>query len=453
MIGGTLAEVASWLEGCLRGADVSYSGVATDSREVTPGSLFVALRGERFDAHQFLPQVMEAGAAGAIVSQPAADLPLPQIQVQNTRVALGRLAAAWRARSSVQLFAITGSNGKTTVKEMLAAILHARGPVLATRGNLNNDIGVPLTLFGLGAEHRSAVIEMGCSAPGEIAYLTALARPDVALINNAGPAHLQGFGTVAAVARGKGEIFQGLAEGGVAVFNGDDPYAPLWRSLAGAHHCLAFGLSAGCQLRGELLPGPGNRFLVQAGAASVQIEIPLPGRHNVMNALAAAAAAWAAGVGLEAVRGGLTRVAAVPGRLQLRSGLGGCQLLDDSYNANPGSLLAAMQTLVSLGGRSWLVLGDMAELGDDAHARHAEAGREARRLGIERLYSLGPMSADAARSFDGGVHGHSELEPLLASLRHDLRADGVGVHVLVKGSRSARMERVVNALAVSGARG
>jgi len=449
VIAGTLVEAAGWTEGRLRGADAAYSGVGTDSRAISPGSLYVALRGERFDAHDFLPQVMAAGAAGAVVSR-GAELPLPQIEVEDTRLALGRLAAAWRAKLGVQVIAVTGSNGKTTVKEMLAAILGAQGPVLATRGNLNNDIGVPLTLLGLGFEHRSAIVEMGCSAPGEIAYLTAIVRPAVAVINNAGPAHLDGFGTVAAVARGKGEILQGLAESGVAVFNGDDPYASLWRSLAGARRSLSFGLGASCEVRGELLQGPGNRFSVHAGADSVQVDLPLPGRHNVMNALAAAAAAWAAGLSLEAVSAGLARVAGVPGRLQLRPGLGGSQLIDDSYNANPVSLRAAMQTLAGLGGRGWLVLGDMAELGEDAIALHAQAGLEACRLGLERLYALGPMSAEAAQAFDGGVRRYAELEPLVASLRDDLQRAGAGVHVLVKGSRSARMERVVSVLAAAG---
>jgi UDP-N-acetylmuramoyl-tripeptide--D-alanyl-D-alanine ligase len=445
MISGTLAEAARWSQAQLLGADGRYRGLSTDTRSLAAGALFVALRGEHFDAHDFLPEVARCGAAGALVSR-ACEAPLPQLRVTDTRAALGALATAWRRTLKTQLIAITGSNGKTTVKEMLAAILSARGPVLATRGNRNNEIGVPLTLCELAQEHRAAVVEMGCSAPGEIAYLSAMAGPEVALINNAGPAHLEGFGSVERVAQGKGEIFSGLDPAGTAVFNGDDPYAPLWRQLAGDRRPLAFGFGAHCEVRGETLPGPGNRMRVHVGSQCVELVLPLSGRHNVMNALAAAAAGWAAGESLETVARGLERVTPVPGRLQQRPGLAGSTLVDDSYNANPASLLAAMQSLAAGGGRYWLVLGDMAELGEAAPAMHTQAGRDARDLGFERLYAVGPLSAEAAAAFDGGARHHRDLSSLLVSLQCDLAETGAGVCVLVKGSRSARMERVVAAL-------
>jgi len=452
MIAGALAEAADWVGGTLTGANAPYTGVSTDTRALSPGTLFVALRGERFDAHDFLPAVAAAGAAAAVVSRAeAAGVPL--IRVADTRLALGALAARWRAALDTPLVAVTGSNGKTTVKEMLAAILAARGPVLATRGNYNNDIGVPLTLFGLAREHRAAVVEMGANLPGEIGYLSALARPQVALVNNAGPAHLEGFGSMEGVARTKGEIYSGLRAEGVAVLNGDDHFAPLWRRLAGDRRTVSFGLGKHCEVRGEPLPGAGNRFLLHLAAESIQIDLPLAGRHNLMNALAAAAAAWALGESLETVRAGLQQVAPVPGRLQPRQGVAGSLLIDDSYNANPASLTAAMESLVAGGGRCWLVLGDMAELGPGAPALHAEAGRDARRLGFERLYAIGTLSAEAVASFgDGGRH-YPELEALLAALQQDLASVEAGVKVLIKGSRSARMERVVAALGAGGGKG
>ncbi len=337
---------------------------------------------------------------------------------------------------------------KTTVKEMVAAILGCCGRVLATRGNLNNDIGVPLTLLRLDGGEDYAVIEMGANHPGEIAYLSGLVRPDVAIVNNAGPCHLEGFGDLDGVARAKGEIFQGLAAGGTAVINADDPYASLWRRLAGERRVLSFGLGADADIRGRRLSGEaGNAFTLEHPGGSVEVRLALPGEHNVRNALAAAAASLAVGADPRAVATGLRSLQGVGGRLQQRRGLHGCTLVDDTYNANPASLDAALAAVAGAQGEKWLVLGDMAELGAHAAALHAGAGERARQAGFTRLHALGSLARHAAESFGaGGIH-HGNPEALVRTLRADLaRAPAAPVVVLVKGSRSMRLERVVQAL-------
>ena len=293
-----LYEAAGLLDGEATGADVAFTAVSTDSRQLSAGALFVALTGPNFDGHDFIAVARERGAVAALVSRPVAD-PLPQLRVADTRLALGQLAAAWRSRFTGPLIALTGSNGKTTLKEMIAAILRVRGPTLATEGNLNNDIGVPLTLLRLNGEHACAVIEMGANHPGEIAYLTDLARPDVAIINNAGPCHLEGFGDLAGVARAKGEIFQGLRPNGVAVINRDDEYADYWVGLNPGRRIVDCGLDRPAAVRGEILDSASNRFRLSVDGGEIAIQLPLPGRHNVRNALAAAAAALAVGATLD----------------------------------------------------------------------------------------------------------------------------------------------------------
>jgi UDP-N-acetylmuramoyl-tripeptide--D-alanyl-D-alanine ligase len=445
-----LREAATVMKGELEGADRAFRGCSTDSRTIKSGELFIALRGERFDGHEFLAAAAGAGAGGALVDRnvPAAALPL--IRVDDTLAAMGRLAADWRGRFRAPLLAITGSNGKTTVKEMLAAILARRAPVLATRGNLNNEIGVPLTLFGLGAEHRFAVLEMGANHPGEIRRLTNIARPDVAVITQCAPAHLEGFGSVEGVARAKAEIYEGLAAGGAAILNADDAYCALWRDLGAARRQISFGLSAPADVTAEdiaPLAGGGFGFRLRTPRGGIGVQLPLPGRHNVVNALAAAACCEAIDTPLADVAAGLGDVHPVKGRLERKPGVASATILDDTYNANPASLRAALDVLSGMPGRHWLVLGDMGELGEAAPALHRGAGELARETGAERLFALGALSSEAVAGFGAGAYHYGSVADLVEAVKRDLRPDVV---VLVKGSRAMQMERVVDALAGKG---
>ena len=446
----TLAEFARACGGTLRGLDAPYTDVVTDSRTLKRGQLFVALRGPNFDGHDFVGAARQAGAAGALVSAPQ-PLPLPQVLVIDTQAALERAARTWRAQFRGPVVGVGGSNGKTTTKEMTAAILGQLGPCLATRGNLNNHIGVPLTLLGLTAEHRCAVIEMGANRPGEIALLAALARPSVGLITNAGAEHLLGFGTLEGVARAEGEMVSGLTPAATAVLNADDEFFTLWRGSTAAR-IVTFGLKAAAdfsasEIRSQVdAAGFQTHFRLHAPQGSTAIRLSLGGTHNVTNALAAAAAATSAGASLAEVAAGLAAVRAVPGRLQFRQTAGGAWLTDDAYNANPSSVRAAIEVLMGLEGRKWLVLGDMGELGPTAEQAHAAIGEFARGAGIERLYATGPLMALAVQSFGAGAQWFSDVPQLAAHLKSALTADGAAVRVLVKGSRFNRLERVVQAL-------
>ncbi len=444
-----LREAANALDGECSGDDAAFTAVSTDTRQLSPGALFVALTGPNFDGHDFVAVARERGACAALVSRPVDD-PLPQMRVADTRLALGRLAATWRTRFRRPLIALTGSNGKTTLKEMIAAILRVRGPALATEGNLNNDIGVPLTLLRLNGEQAYAVIEMGANHPGEIAYLTDLARPDVAIINNAGPCHLEGFGDVAGVARSKGEIFQGLGPNGVAIINRDDPYADDWIALNPGRRIVDFGLDAPAAVSGQVLEATTNHFRLMTEDGQIEICLPVPGRHNIRNALAAAAAALTVGATLDEVCQGLESLRGVGGRMQRLPGRHGGAVIHDAYNANPASLAAALQAVGTEPGRKWLVLGDMRELGPAADELHARSGQEARRAGFERLYALGEHSRAAIQAFgDDGEH-FATVEALAAALDSALQNSSEPPLVLVKGSRGMRMERIVAALAAPG---
>lgn len=447
----TLRQAAAALGAKTSGADAAFASVGTDSRTAGPGELFVALKGERFDGHQFIGRAAEQGAAAAMADKAeggrlkAALGDFPLLLVDDTRLALGALAAFWRARfDGLKLAAVTGSNGKTTVKEMLAAILRAAAGedrVLVTQGNLNNDIGMPLTLLRLRAQHRFAVIEMGMNHPGEIAYLTGIAKPDVALVNNAQAAHLEGLGSVEAVARAKGEIFQGLKAGGVAVVNADDAFAPLWRELAGGHRVIDFGLENPAQVSADYrLLAFGSELKMRTPQGSADAILRVPGLHNVRNALAATAAAVALGIGLEAIAAGLGEFAGVKGRLQKKAGQHGAMLIDDSYNANPASVGAAIAVLAAAPGKKVLVLGDMGELGAGAEMLHEQIGVQAKNAGVDRLLALGGLSAAAVRAFGNGARHFDDIEGLQAELEGLLDSD---VTVLVKGSRFMQMERVV----------
>lgn len=447
---GLLSFVAAAVDGRLEGADVALSGVSTDTRTVGAGQLFVALRGERFDAHDFLDQAVAAGAAAVLVADhKAVPAGVPAVVVADTRLALGRLAAAWRARFTLPVVAVTGSNGKTTTKEMIAAILKARfgDVVLATRGNLNNDIGLPLTLLGLDAGHRAAVIEMGMNHPGEIAYLAPLGAPTVALVTNAQRAHLEGMGDLDEVAREKGAIFSGLPADGTAVINADDGYANFWHILAGERPVLYFAIDHPADVRGIVRQhGLDIAIHLATPQGEAEVELQVPGRHNARNAVAAAAACLAAGLPLAAVVAGLAAFAGVKGRLQRRAGRNGAVVLDDTYNANPDSVRAGIDVLASTIGRKILVLGDMGEIGEASAQYHDEVGGYAKSQGIDRLLTLGDIAPIAARNFGEGGLACRSPEELLAALSPELSPAAT---VLVKGSRFMKMERIADAIAAA----
>ncbi len=444
-----LSEVALQLEGRLVGEDVEFHGVGIDSRTDLTGKLFVALRGERFDGHDFLSQARRAGAVAALVDRPV-DAELPRVEVDDSRLALGRLARRWRRdRFRGTLIGVTGSNGKTTVKEMIAAALGGPDTVLKTQGNLNNDIGVPLTLLRLTPAHRFAVVEMGANRPGEIAYSVGLARPHVAVLTNAAPAHLEGFGSLAGVAKAKGEIVAGLPADGVAVLNAEDRFFDDWRELAGSRRVVGFGFQRG-EVRVERHHGLvfeggrfHNRFSVIALGERFEVDLALAGRHNVVNALAAIAAALAAGGDPAAIAAGLAALTPVPGRLQPLPLRGGGWLLNDCYNANPASFEAGLKTLEALRGEPWVILGAFGELGPETLAWHRRAGEMARRRGVRRLLAVGEETKAAVAAFGGGGQWFASCDALVDAA---LRLCHPEVRVLVKGSRSQRLETVVEAL-------
>jgi UDP-N-acetylmuramoyl-tripeptide--D-alanyl-D-alanine ligase len=378
--------------------------------------------------------------AVALLVQRRLDLDTPQLVVDDVLRSLGRLAAELRRRLDPQVVGITGSNGKTTVKEMVASILRAEGNVLATTGNYNNELGLPLSLFGLEPRHRYAVLEMGASRAGDIAYLAGIAQPDVGLVTNVGPAHLGGFGSLEGVARAKGEMFAALPPDGCAVINADEPWAPLWRELNTAGRVLTFGWDAGCDVR---VAGSEEAPRLRTPAGEFEPALALPGRHNLANAAAATAVALALDIGLETIRGGLAGVQPVPGRLNFIETDAGWTVIDDTYNANPASLYSALQVLSGMQGVAWLVLGDMKELGTDSPKMHREVGDAARAMGVVRLFATGEMAVHAVDAFGEGAEHFATREELAAALRRELHR---GVNCLVKGSRSMGMEAVVGAI-------
>jgi UDP-N-acetylmuramoyl-tripeptide--D-alanyl-D-alanine ligase len=453
-----LAEAAAGTGGEARGANALFAAVSSDTRTLQSGALFVALRGERFDGHEYIEAARARGAVAAMVDRqgpPAgAASPLPLLVVDDTRLGLGRLAAYWRGKFNLPLIAVTGSNGKTTVKEMIASILveHAgAGHAYATPGNLNNDIGLPLTLLGLRGAHTCAVVELGMNHPGETAYLADIARPTVALVNNAQREHQEFMQSVEDVAREHGAVFSALPADGVAVINADDAYAGYWRGLCARKRVLDFGIERQAALGGRYqLRDFGSEIVVRAPGGEASISLQAAGVHNVRNALAAAAAATAAGVGLGAIARGLAGFRPVQGRLQKLAGKCGATILDDTYNANPDSVIAAIEVLARAPGRKFLVLGDMGEVGANGAAFHAEIGRHARACGIDGLFLIGEQSTHAAAAFgDGAVH-YADIDALLEALAPELEA---GATLLVKGSRFMRMERVVRSLAAAAGSG
>jgi len=440
----SLSEAAAAMSGQLKGADVRFCGVSTDSRSIAAGELFVAIRGERFDGHAFIDAARSRGAAGALVDQAfKAASSLPAIVVDDTRKGLGRLGRHWRLRFAPTLVAITGSNGKTTTKEMLASILRAHagdGGTLATRGNLNTDIGVPLTLLGLRAGHRYCAVELGMNHPGEIGMLADLVRPTIALVNNAQREHLEFMQSVEAVAEENASVFDALPADGVAVLNADDAMAGTFRKRAGGRRRVEFGLAAG-EVSGRYeLKALQSEIVLRTPSGQARATLAIPGLHNVRNALAACACAHAAGIPADAIGAGLSAFRPYTGRLQVKKTAAGATLIDDSYNANPDSVRAAIDVLASCPGPTALVLGDMGEVGAQGPAFHAEVGRYAKEKGISMLLALGAASADAVRAFGNGGTHFEDLNEIPSGLKSART-------VLVKGSRFMKMERVVAALA------
>ena len=442
----TLSDVAAALAGRVIGANSRFDGVSIDSRAIQPGQLFVALSGPRFDGHDYLNEVAAKGAVAALVEREVPNSALPQLLVKDTRQALGQLGALNRAAYDKPVAAITGSSGKTTVKEMLASILRTRGPVLATRGNLNNDLGVPLTLLELAPEHSAAVIELGASRLGEIAYTVAMTKPHVAVLNNAGTAHVGEFGGPDKIVEAKGEIIEGLGADGIAVLNLDDKAFAIWKNRAAGRQVLTFALENSqadfyaSDLGRDARGCPSFTLHSPMGAEPVQLN--LLGTHNVANALAAAAAAHALGVSLFGIVTGLNAVQPVKGRAVAQLASNGMRVIDDSYNANPTSMCAAVDILAGFSGRTVLVLGDIGELGEWAEQGHRDVGAYARGK-VSALYAVGPLMAHAVAAFGEQARHFANQAELIAALGAETDSNTT---ILIKGSRSAAMENIVAAL-------
>ena len=472
-----LARIAQWSGGHLQGGDVLIDAIVTDTRALEAGALeagdnrsalFVALKGERFDGHEHVIRAGELGVRAALVSR-LVDSPLPQVLVADTQRALASLAAAMQHARTGKVVAVTGSNGKTSVKTLLLSILQRAGKAYANPGNRNNEIGLPLAVIDAPDEAEFAIYEMGAGKPGDIAYLTAVVRPDVALVNNVAPAHLERMGSLHGVADTKAAIYDALPADGVAVINADEAFAPFFAERAHGRRLLRFGLDAEADVSARELhfADDGMRFVLVTPDGEREAMVPMPGRHSVANALAAATLALACGVGLDDIIAGLRDAQPVAGRLVRHRLGGGVLLVDDSYNANPGSLNAAIDTLAAASGEAWLVLGDMRELGADAQSLHEEAGRRAKEAGIARLYALGALSAAAAKGFGEGGRVFDSHAALADALRADIAAFAAApangaatggaddnasarLRVLVKGSRGSAMDRVVKALLTNG---
>jgi len=420
-------------------ADAAIDSIVTDSRKVRYGSLFAALPGNISDGHDFVAAAVDLGAVAVLVSKPV-DVRVPQLVVDDVLTALGKIAGMLRQMIDPVVIGITGSNGKTTVKEMLASILRQEAEVLATEGNYNNELGVPLTLFRLEEAHQYAVLEMGASKAGDIAYLAGIAKPEVALISNIGPAHLEGFGSMEGVAAAKGEIYEALPKEGCAIMNGAEPWVDFWRSRNAAGRVLTFGFDSSNDVH---MPAGGSSPSVSTPLGPFNLQLALPGEHNQLNALAATAAAVALGIQPAQIEAGLRAVKPVPGRLNLIHADAGWLVIDDTYNANPASLYSALQVLAGMQGKAWLVLGDMKELGDNSQKMHAEVGDAARALGVNRVFATGDLSRYTVDAFGEGAAHFDDRSGLIDALKSELRP---GINCLVKGSRSMGMEQVVQAI-------
>jgi UDP-N-acetylmuramoyl-tripeptide--D-alanyl-D-alanine ligase len=448
MIRMNLSEIATKLNGVLLGADVEIFGASIDTRTLKTGNLYIAIVGQLFDGHDFVDSAKKAGA-NAILTHQKLETDLPQVLVENTHSALGKLAKTWREKMPAKIVGVTGSNGKTTTKEMLAAILSVNDSVLFTQGNLNNDIGVPLTLLKLSPEHRYAVIEMGANHVGEIAYTSKLANADVVIITNVGAAHLEGFGDLNGVARAKGEIIETLGANGVAVLNRDDAFFDYWQTVAGSRKIITFGLYENADIRAENIDVKieNHQFITRFDLIcideKISVNLPLAGNHNVLNALAATAATSVLRISLEQIKQGLESMSPVNGRLQLLRGRLGNSIINDTYNANTASLKAALDVLQKCSGEHWVILGAFGELGDDTETLHFEMGKTLKNCGVKRLFAVGELTKQTVLAFgENAQHFVSQTE-LLAALMPQLTGNET---LLIKGSRSQRMENVTAAL-------
>jgi len=439
MIHMSLSRAAALLECGPLQSGITFTGITSDSRQVAPGMLFAALPGQTFDGHDYIQQAAEQGAVAVLVCRNV-ETNLPTLQVADVLVALGILAGYWRNECPAQVVGITGSNGKTTVKEMIASVLRQTGRVLATEGNFNNELGLPLTLFQLDKSHDYAVLELGASNPGDIAYLADIARPDVGVVTNIGPAHLQGFKNMQGVAAAKGELYASLPADGAAIINSAGPWVEMWQEINTAETIYYFNGDGKNHVKARRVA---DETVISTPVGEYSLRLPLPGEHNLTNALAATAVCLALEVPLADIKTGLEAVKPVPGRLSLVPSSAGWIVIDDTYNANPASLYAALQVLASQSGEPWLVIGDMKELGADSRKMHAELGDAARSLGVKRLFALGEASAATVDAFGEKAAHFSSREGLITALRSQLRP---GVACLVKGSRSMGMEHVVSAI-------
>ena len=449
-----LSDVAEIVTGKLVGKDLAIASVSIDTRTIKPGQLYIAIKGHNFDGNKFVDKAEDAGASAAIVHE-GTKTGLSHIVVDDTRLALAKLAGAWRSslaergQGTLSVVGITGSNGKTTVKEMIAAILTTKAPVLFTQGNLNNDIGVPLTLLRLKDEHRYAVIEMGANHVHEIAYTSKYAQPDVAIITNAGAAHIEGFGSLDGVAKAKSEIIETLRNDGTAVINHDDAYFDYWKSVSGNRRIMSFGLNAGAEVTARVVKAEirNNAFVTSfelvTAQGKIEISLRLAGRHNVVNALAAAAACLALGTDLTHIKQGLETVKPVTGRLQPLVGRLGNIVIDDTYNANSASLKAGLDVLANYTGKPWLVLGAFGELGPDSQKMHEEFGGLIRASGVVRLLAVGEDSKNTVRAFGKGATFFDKQQDLIEALKQELTGDET---ILIKGSRAQHMENVAAAI-------
>jgi len=439
-----LSRVASWCEGRHLGDDVEIRSVGTDTRTTGPGELFVALRGERFDAHDFVAEAQARGAAALLVHR-AVESDLPQVLCADTEEALGEFAAGMQKGRPAVVVALTGSNGKTSVKALTQGILARAGRTYFNPGNRNNEIGLPLAVLDAPEDAQFAIYEMGAGKPGDIAYLASIAPPQVALVNNIAPAHMERMGSLLGIAETKGAIYEALPDDGVAVINADDAFAPFFTDIARSRRVFRYGIENDADVRASriTIAADGSRFLLGTPAGSAEIALPLPGRHNVMNALAAAALALGAGAPFDAIVAGLANAEPVKGRQIPHRLANGAVLVDDSYNANPGSVAAAIATLAQSGDDAWLVLGDMKELAETAAQLPADLGPQARRRAIKSLWTVGELAREASHAFGNGARHFDSQAALIAALAGELHG---GVRCLVKGSRSSAMDKVVDAL-------
>ncbi|MCF6249797.1 MAG: UDP-N-acetylmuramoyl-tripeptide--D-alanyl-D-alanine ligase [Methylococcaceae bacterium] len=440
-----LSEIAFCVNGHLSGKDKEVSAVSIDTRTLEVGDLYIAIKGQNFDGHSFIDKAEKAGASAVLVEKKV-ETAIPQIIVKDTHLALAELAGAWKNKAHVLAIAVTGSNGKTTVKEMIAAIVHIDANVLSTKGNLNNDIGVPLTLLKLQQQHQYAVIEMGANHVGEIEYCSRYTQPDVAVITNVGAAHIEGFGSLETIARAKGEIIQSLNDRGVIVLNKDDQFYEIWLELAGDRKVVTFGLNESVDFKAiEINSTIENnefitRFILQTNKHEVEIKLRLAGQHNVINALAAAASCSSVGISLQQIKQGLENLKPVTGRLQPLVGERGNLVIDDTYNANPSSLKAALDVLIQCKGKPWVVLGALGEMGVNSVNIHKQLGELIKSMNVVRLLTIGSDAESTSRKFGVGATFFHTQEQLIKTLKQELNGDET---ILVKGSRSQKMENIV----------